>query len=115
MGAFAALLLITGVASCSSDGYETGDGRYSYLQADFCKAHVTTAKTVDYILTDGGDSVHLVTPATVGRAPSKHTMWREFASYDKRARTVFSSSHLLLARLLVQLSLHSVSPASTTL
>ena len=68
MGAFAALLLITGVASCSSDGYETGDGRYSYLQADFCKAHVTTAKTVDYILTDGGDSVHLATPATVGWA-----------------------------------------------
>ena len=25
MGTFAALLLITGVASCSSDGYETGD------------------------------------------------------------------------------------------
>lgn len=115
MGAFAALLLITGVASCSSDGYETGDGRYSYLQAEFCKAHVTTAKTVDYILTDGGDSVRLATPATVGWAPAKDTLWRALAYYDKAARKLFSLSQVLVARPLVKKSLDSVATDPLTL
>lgn len=115
MGAFAALLLITGVASCSSDSYETGDGRYSYLQADFCKAHVTTAKTVDYILTDGGDSVRLATPATVGWAPAKDTLWRALAYYDKAARKLFSLSQVLVARPLVKMSLDSVATDPLTL
>lgn len=115
MGAFAALLLITGVASCSSDGYKTGDGRYSYLQADFCKAHVTTAKTVDYILTDGGDSVRLATPTTVGWAPAKDTLWRALAYYDKAARKLFSLSQVLVARPLVKMSLDSVATDPLTL
>lgn len=54
-------LLLT-LAACSTDNYETGDGRYSYLRADFVEAHTTQDGTVDRVLTDDGHTLTL-TPA----------------------------------------------------
>lgn len=85
-------------ASCSSDAYDTGDGRYSYLQAEFGMAHVTTAKTVDYFLTDRGDSVRLTTPATASWLPAKDTLCRALAYYDTNAKRVFTLSQVLVTQ-----------------
>lgn len=110
-----ALLMATVVASCSTDGYDTGDGRYSYLKADFCKAHVTADMTVDYILTDGGDSVRLAKPTTVGWAPAKDTLWRALAYYDNATKKLFSLSQVLVARPLAKMSIDSVATDPLTL
>lgn len=84
-------------AGCSSEPYDTGDGRYSYLQAEFGMAHVTTAKTVDYILTDRGDSVSLGTPATASWLPAKDTLCRALVYYDVKTRRVFTLSQVMVA------------------
>lgn len=83
---------------CSSDAYDTGDGRYSYLQADFGMAHVTAAKTVDYLLTDRGDSVWLATPATASWLPGKDTLCRALAYYDVKTKRIFTLSQVLVAQ-----------------
>ena len=39
----AALLLsaVTALSGCTTEAYDSGDGRYSYLTADFVVAHTT--------------------------------------------------------------------------
>ena len=96
--ALIALSLLAAAAGCSSDAYDTGDGQYSYLQADFGMAHVTTAKTVDYILTDRGDTVILSTPATASWLPAKDTLCRALAYYDVKTKRLFSLSQVMVTR-----------------
>ncbi len=93
-----ALDMLSVVTGCSTDGYETGDGRYSYLRADFCMAHVTASKTVNYILTDQGDTVHLATPTTARWLPAADTLCRALAYYDNHTKQVFSLSQVMVTR-----------------
>ena len=44
-------------AACETDDYETGDGKYSYLRADFVEARSGEAKKVVSAVTDEGDSL----------------------------------------------------------
>lgn len=46
-------------AACTADNYDTGDGKYSYLRADFVEAHTVASGKIDYAITDDGDSVSL--------------------------------------------------------
>ncbi len=45
------------IAACTTESYETGDGKYSYLRADFVDAHSGEAKKVMSARTDDGDSL----------------------------------------------------------
>ncbi len=92
----AALSTLTGAAACSSDPYDTGDGRYSYLQADFGMVHVTPAGAVDYLLTDHGDSVRFATPAKASWLPAKDTLCRALVYHDIKAKRVFTLSQVLV-------------------
>lgn len=44
-------------AACTTEEYESGDGKYSYLRTDFVEAHSGEAKKVVYATTDEGDSL----------------------------------------------------------
>lgn len=90
--------MLAATAGCSSDAYDTGDGQYSYLQADFGMAHVTAAKTVDHFLTDRGDTVWLSTPVTASWLPAKDTLCRALAYYDVKTKRLFSLSQVLVTR-----------------
>lgn len=107
--------MLATVVGCSSDGYDTGDGRYSYLRADFCMAHITGAKTVDYIVTDAGDSVRLSRLATASWLPAKDTLCRALAYYDKSSQEIFSLSQVLVAQPLAKMSLDSVATDPLTI
>ena len=53
------LILAGAAVSCSTEDYETGDGKWSYLRAEFADVHSSEAKKLDYALTDVGDSLRL--------------------------------------------------------
>ena len=46
-------LLAAVLAACQVDSYDSGDGEYSLLTADFVEAHTSQASAVDYAVTDG--------------------------------------------------------------
>lgn len=56
-------------AACQSDGYETGDGRYSYLRADLVEARTAEAGTITAATTDDGERLTLSTPSPQAGPP----------------------------------------------
>lgn len=54
MVAWCCLLVLT---ACESEDYETGDGEYSYMRADFVEARSAEAKTLSHAITDDGESL----------------------------------------------------------
>ncbi len=110
-----ACCLMSWAAGCSSDGYDTGDGRYSYLRADFCMVHATAGKTVDYLITDNGDSVRLSAPATASWLPARDTLCRALAYYDTNTHQVFTLSQVPVTLPMAKGSLDSVPTDPLTL
>lgn len=77
---FSVLLLMT---ACTSDSYDSGDGRYSYLRADFVRAHTVVSGEFDYALTDNGDSLLLSPHATAAWATRADSLYRALLYYNK--------------------------------
>jgi hypothetical protein len=77
------LLAAALVASCTNEGYDTGDGRWSYYTADFALAHTAEATSVDYAVTDEGDTVWLSPHATVAWATTPDSLYRALLYYNK--------------------------------
>lgn len=71
------------LASCENDTYDKGEGAYSYLQADFVEAHANGEKEIDYVITDNGDSLSLVTPCATAWAKTADSTYRAALYYDK--------------------------------
>lgn len=71
------------LASCENDTYDKGEGAYSYLQADFVEAHANGEKEIDYVITDNGDSLSLVTPCVAAWAKTADSTYRAALYYDK--------------------------------
>lgn len=74
------LLII--VMSCRRENYRTGDGKYSYLRADFAELHTTSPRVVDYLITDDGDSVAFSPRITVDWAVRGDSVYRVLAYYN---------------------------------
>ena len=49
--------LVCLLAACTSHDYDTGDGKLSYMRADFALAHSNAVGSIDYIDTDEGNRV----------------------------------------------------------
>ncbi len=79
-------------ASCQSDGYETGDGRYSYLRADLVEAHTSTAGTITTATTDDGESLTLATPLAARWAATPDSVYRAILYYSRTGTSATSSS-----------------------
>ena len=71
------------LASCENDTYDKGEGAYSYLQADFVEAHANGEKEIDYVITDNGDSLSLVTPCAAAWAKTADSTYRAALYYNK--------------------------------
>ena len=71
------------LASCENDTYDKGEGAYSYLQADFVEAHANGEKEIDYVITDNGDSLSLVTPCAAAWTKTADSTYRAALYYDK--------------------------------
>ena len=44
-------------SACKNENYKEGDGRYSYLTADFAEAHTDANKSLTYMVNDAGDTL----------------------------------------------------------
>jgi hypothetical protein len=78
----AALTIVLCMVSCETDTYDTGDGQYSYLRADFVELHTAAKTLADYAVTDESDTVKLMSPATVSWATTADSLYRALLYYN---------------------------------
>lgn len=76
-------LFAAAMAACQTDSYESGQGGYSLLTADFAEVHTCAPRVVDYALADGGDSLAFGSPAGVQWAETADTLYRAIVYYDR--------------------------------
>lgn len=69
--------------SCTHDAYDSGDGEYSYLCAEFAELKTTTAKLVPEALTDDNEQLTFSHPLTVSWAEKGDTVYRALLYYNK--------------------------------
>ena len=78
---FSMVLLI--LAGCSKEGYETGNGSYSYVKADFVEAHTVASKEFDRAVTDANEQL-VLTPHAFGEwAETADSTYRALLYYNK--------------------------------
>ncbi len=83
---FTFLLLTFMVVACEIDDDDSGDGKLSYMRADFANIHTADAKTVDYALTDNNDSLRLTPLATCGWAAEPDSLYRALLYYNVKTK-----------------------------
>lgn len=76
-------LFIPLIIACEHNSYDTGDGRYSYLQADIVDAHAATKGQIDYCHTDKGDLLKLSPHAKADWATTPDSTYRALLYYGK--------------------------------
>lgn len=74
-----ALLLLT---ACSHDGYESGDGDYSYLRADFALLETNSESQAIGFVTDDDRSLSLTEPVAISNAKAD-TVYRALVYYNE--------------------------------
>ena len=100
-----AMLALLLLGACESDNYETGDGKYSYLRADFVEAHSKEAKLFDTAVTDDGDELVFVEPLSCSWAATPDSIYRALIYYnvgkknDPKSVAGISASQVLVLRL----------------
>lgn len=78
------LAFIPFLTSCEFNQYETGDGTYSYLRADFVEVHTIDSKQIDYAINDEGEKIVFSTPYQVKWAENKDTLYRALLYYNRK-------------------------------
>ena len=73
------------LCSCSSDGYDTGDGKYSYLKSEFVEVHTSSPTVIDRALTDDGMLLHLLPTLTASWAKEGNSNYRALLNYKANA------------------------------
>ncbi len=76
------VLALSLIASCSHDGYETGDGNYSYLRADFALLNINSETQATGFVTDDDRSFTLNSPITISNAKAD-TVYRALVYYNE--------------------------------
>ena len=69
--------------SCTQETYESGDGKYSYMRADFVDAHTNAEGKLFSVMTDEGDSLLLTAPTERTWAARADTTFRSLLYYNK--------------------------------
>lgn len=69
--------------SCTQDGYEKGDGKYSNMRGDFVEAMVGADKMIMSLTTDDGETFPLTQPYTAKFVTRPDTVYRCMLYYNK--------------------------------
>ena len=69
--------------SCTQDGYEKGDGKYSNMRGDFVEAIVGADKTIVSLLTDDGETMPLSQHYSAKWITTPDTVYRCMLYYNK--------------------------------
>lgn len=78
---FAASLCV--LSACNNDSYDSGQGAYSLLCADFVMAHANGLGVIDYAITDDGDSLVLSRFVQAGWIVTADSSYRAVMYYNK--------------------------------
>lgn len=103
-----AVVFVVAVASCRNEGYDTGDGKYSYLTAEFALLHTNASCAVTRATLDDGTSLQVATPFTADWVQKGDTIYRALLYYDKTD----DSAALVNVRGAAQIPVLGVVPAS---
>ncbi len=76
------LIAVAMLSACERTTYDEGDGRYSYMRADFALAHCAVKGELDYAVTDDGDSLLLSPHAAASWASKADSVYRALLYYD---------------------------------
>lgn len=69
--------------SCTQDGYDKGEGQYSYLLGDFVEAKIGADKNIVSLMTDEGETLPLSKPYTAKWITRSDTVYRCMLYYNK--------------------------------
>ena len=69
--------------SCTQDGYDKGEGQYSYLRGDFVEAYIGADKNMVSLMTDEGETLPLSQPYTAKWITRSDTVYRCMLYYNK--------------------------------
>lgn len=90
MAAFAALAALS---ACHNDSYETGQGAYSLMQADFVEAHTSDSGVVNRVETDDGTVLSLSQPHRASWASVADSVYRALLYYEKTNESYGEASY----------------------
>lgn len=71
------------LSACKNDSYESGDGQYSYLQADFVEANTSASKELVSARTDDGDMLLFSPHVFKEWASTPDSVYRSLLYYNK--------------------------------
>ena len=100
-----AMFALLFLGACESENYETGDGKYSYLRADFVEAYAKEAKMFETAVTDDGDELVFQEPLSCSWATTPDSIYRALIYYnvgkknDPKSVAGISASQVLVLRL----------------
>ena len=80
------LVLITALAACETESYDSGQGGLSLTTADFAEAHSDASRAVDYAVTDNGDSLALSPEISARWITTPDTTYRVVLYYDRTGK-----------------------------
>lgn len=96
--ALCGVALVACLHACTTDTYEEGDARYSYLRADFGMLHASVPGMADFFVVDRGDTVRLANAVAIDWVLRADTLYRALVYYDARNATLFKASRVLVAK-----------------
>ena len=85
-------LVVFTLLGCKNDTYDSGDGKYSYIKADFVEAHTVSAKEINYAITDDGDSLVLSPHVSADWAAKSDSDYRALLYYYNTVNTTTAYS-----------------------
>lgn len=90
------IALAWALGACTVDEYESGDGHYSYLRADFAMVHTSSSGKINHMLTDAGDAVVFDAPWTASWATKADSVYRALVYYDVSTNRYLSSAPVIV-------------------
>ncbi|MBR4387975.1 MAG: hypothetical protein IKT00_02215 [Prevotella sp.] len=90
------LLSLLLVVACTTYDYDTGDGKLSYLRADFAEAHSDAVGSLDYFDTDEGQRVYFPAAVQADWAVTADSLYRVLVYYDATQERATDKVHSLI-------------------
>lgn len=93
------LLLVLVLSGCEKESYDTGDNKWSYMNAEFALVHTSASATADYAVTDDGERLTFSKPLAVSWAQTADSIYRSLVYYNKKGDVVepITASQVLVA------------------
>lgn len=95
------ILLLFLLTACSSEDYETGDGKYSYLIGEFGQVYTNSEAQFTRLVTDNGESVAFVQPLKRDWANTPDSLYRAYVQYERKADSQGRYRVLSIAQVMV--------------